>query len=68
VTQIFDCARSEGGCEPGEVIELAPTGVRVATSDGAITIKRVRNSTGQKISAAEWVAEAGIRIGDRLGR
>ena len=68
VTQIFDCALSEGGCEPGEIIEMAAAGVRVATRDGAITIKRVRNSTGAKISAAEWVAEAGIRTGDRLGR
>lgn len=68
VTQIFDCALSEGGCEPGEVLEIASAGVRVATADAAITIKRVRNSTGQKITAAEWVEEAGVRTGDRLGR
>jgi methionyl-tRNA formyltransferase len=68
VTQIFDCALSEGGCEPGEVLEIASAGVRVATADVTITIKRVRNSTGQKISAAEWVAEAGVRLGDRLGQ
>ncbi len=68
VTQIYDCALSEGGCEPGEIIDVAAAGVRVATSDGAITIKRVRNSTGKKISSAEWVAEAGLRTGDRLGR
>jgi hypothetical protein len=42
--------------------------VRVAAGSGAITIKRVRNSTGQKITAAEWVEEAGVRTGDRLGR
>ena len=42
--------------------------VSVATSDGAITIKRVRDSSGQKISAAEWAEAAGVRPGDRLGR
>lgn len=68
VTQIYDCVRSEGGCEPGEIIEVAAAGVRVATSDGAITVKRVRNSTGKKISSAEWVAEAGLRTGARLGQ
>jgi methionyl-tRNA formyltransferase len=68
VTQIFDCVPAAGGCEPGEVLEIASAGVRVAAGDGAITIKRVRNSTGQKITAAEWVEEAGVRTGDRLGQ
>ena len=68
VTQIFDCAPADGGCEPGEVLEIATPGVRVAAGRGAITIKRVRNSTGRKISAAEWVEEAGVRTGDRLGK
>lgn len=67
-TQIFDCAPSQGGRAPGEVIEVGAAGVRVATSDGAITIKRVRDSSGQKISAAEWAEAAGVRPGDRLGR
>jgi methionyl-tRNA formyltransferase len=68
VTQIYDCARAQGGCEPGEIIEVTAAGVRVATRDGAIVLKRVRNSSGQKISSAEWAAEAGLRTGDRLGR
>ncbi len=67
-TQIFDCAPSQGGRAPGEVIEVGAAGVRVATSDGAITIKRVRDSSGQKVSAAEWTEAAGVRPGDRLGR
>ncbi len=66
--QIFDCAPAQGGRAPGEVIEVGAAGVRVATSDGAITIKRVRDSGGQKISAAEWAEAAGVRPGDRLGR
>jgi methionyl-tRNA formyltransferase len=67
-TQVFDCSRAEGGGEPGQVMEVADAGVRVATRDGAITIKRVRTSAGRKISSAEWATEAGLRSGDRLGR
>jgi methionyl-tRNA formyltransferase len=66
-TQIYDSARSEGAGAPGEIIEVAPAGVRVAAGDGAITVKRVR-SGGQKIAAAEWAVQAGLRVGDRLGK
>jgi methionyl-tRNA formyltransferase len=66
-TQIYDSARSEGAGGPGAIIEVAPAGVRVAVGDGAITLKRVR-SGGQKIAAAEWAAQAGLRVGDRLGK
>jgi methionyl-tRNA formyltransferase len=67
VTQIYDSVRSEGAGAPGEIIEVSAAGVRVAARDGAITVKRVR-SGGQKIAAAEWAAQAGLRTGDRLGK
>ena len=67
VTQIYDSARSEGAGAPGEIIEVAPAGVRVAAGGGVITLKRVR-SGGQKIAAAEWAAQTGLRVGDRLGQ
>lgn len=65
--QIYDSGRSEGDGAPGEIIEISAAGVRVAARGGAITIKRLR-AGGQKIAAAEWAAEAGLRTGDRLGR
>jgi methionyl-tRNA formyltransferase len=67
VAQIYDCCRSEGTGTPGEIMEVRAEGVRVAARDGAITLKRVRGS-GQKIAAAEWAAQAGLRVGNRLGR
>ncbi|HET6619285.1 MAG TPA: methionyl-tRNA formyltransferase [Dongiaceae bacterium] len=66
-TQIYDSVRSEGSGAPGAIIEAGPAGVRVAAGDGAITVKRVR-SGGQKIAAAEWAVQAGLRVGDRLGK
>lgn len=68
VVQIYDSARSEGNGAPGEIIEVAQAGLRVAARDGAIMIKRVRPGGGQKIASAEWAAQAGLRTGDRLGR
>ena len=64
--QIFDSARSEGRGAPGEILEVTPDGVRVAADGGAITLKRMRSGK-QKVTAAEWAAEAGLRAGDRLG-
>src|SRR5690606_26006298 len=66
--QIYDSARAAGEGAPGEILEVAPSGIRVAARDGAITIKRVRPKGGQKIAAAEWAAQAGLRAGDRLGQ
>ncbi len=67
-TQVYDCAPAPGAGAPGEVIEVSAAGVRVATGDGALTLKRVRSGAGQKIAAAEWAAQAGLAIGDRLGQ
>jgi methionyl-tRNA formyltransferase len=68
VVQIYDSAGAEGGGTPGEIIEVAAAGVRVAAREGAIMVKRVRPSGGQKIASAEWAAQAGLRTGDRLGQ
>jgi methionyl-tRNA formyltransferase len=68
VVQIYESAGAEGDGAPGEIIEVADAGVRVAAREGAIMIKRVRPSGGQKIASAEWAAQAGLRAGDRLGR
>jgi methionyl-tRNA formyltransferase len=68
IVQIYDSVLSAGDGAPGQIIEVAEAGLRVAASDGAITIKRVRPSGGKKIASAEWAAQAGLRAGDRLGQ
>src|SRR5690606_19664061 len=66
--QIYDSTRSSGDGAPGQILEVAESGVRIAAGDGAITVKRVRPKGGQKIAAAEWAGQAGLRAGDRLGQ
>lgn len=65
--QVYDSARSEGSGRPGEILEVVATGLRVAARGGAILIKRVRPQGGQKLAAAEWASQAGLRSGDHLG-
>jgi len=68
VVQIYDSARADGKGQPGEIIERAESGLRVAAGNDALLLKRVRAAGGQKIGASEWAAKAGLRVGDRLGQ
>ena len=61
---IYDSAKTKASGKPGEVVALDAAGMTVATSDGAILVKRVRAPGGQKIAAAEWAAGAGVKAGD----
>ncbi len=53
--------------EAGVVSEILEDGVVVAARGGAILIKRVRTEGHGKIPASEWIVQAGLRVGDRLG-
>jgi methionyl-tRNA formyltransferase len=63
---IFDSAKLSGGGTPGEIVAVGPDGIQVAAKDGRILIKRVRAPGGQKISAQEYAASAGLKPGDRF--
>lgn len=65
--QLYDAARLEGEGTPGLVVSVAPEGVTVQAQGGRILLKRVRPQGGGKIQAADWAAEAGIAVGQRLG-
>ena len=65
--QIFDSAKADGDGEPGEVVSVSDDGVSVQAKGGRIVVKRVRPKGGQKQSAAEWVAAAGVSAGTKLG-
>jgi methionyl-tRNA formyltransferase len=49
------------------VLGVSGDSVRVATADGAIAIKRVRPQGGGKVAVSDWVSEAGVKQGDKLG-
>jgi methionyl-tRNA formyltransferase len=63
---IFDSAKLAGGGTPGEIVSIGADGVQVAAKDGRILIKRVRAPGGQKISAQEYAASAGLKAGDHF--
>ena len=66
VLQIFDSALCDGDGAPGEVLEIGDNGFRVAATGGAILVKRVR-ADGKKVTAHEYAADTGLKVGDKLG-
>jgi methionyl-tRNA formyltransferase len=66
--QIFDSRRSDSiSGAPGEVVAIDDGGISVAASGGGILIQRVRPEGGDKISAADYVAQSGLTVGTRFG-
>ncbi len=62
--KIFDCHKSAAiRGTPGSVIEISDDGINVATANGEVVIKRVRDTAG-KISALEFVEQSGLKCGD----
>ena len=65
---IFDSVRvaEARSVQPGEITRIGDEGVRVATADAQILVKRVRPEGSKKVSAVEWAGAAGLREGSRL--
>ena len=58
---------SEGASgAPGEIIAIDDDSFSIAGSGGAIVVQRVRSGK-DKFSAAEFVAQAGVKPGDIVG-
>ncbi len=67
--KILDCERRalSGPEAPGTITEIAEDGFLVAANGGSLFVKRVQPAGAAKSGAAEFVASAGIKVGDRLG-
>lgn len=66
--QIFDSAKLQGGDgTPGEVTAISDASFTVAAKAGQIEVKRVRPAGGGKVAAGDYIAESGLKVGDRLG-
>jgi methionyl-tRNA formyltransferase len=52
---------------PGEVVAVDDTGLTIAANDGQIQATRLRPEGGQKVAAAAFAKNAGLRPGVRLG-
>lgn len=65
--QLFDSARQDGAQgAPGEVLAADEEGFTVAAGEGAVRVRRVRPEKAKKIPAGEYIAETGLKPGDRL--
>jgi methionyl-tRNA formyltransferase len=53
---------------PGEVVLVTGEGFMVTCADGSIMVRQVRPAASEKISAADFARNAGLKKGDRLGR
>ena len=67
--KIFDSEliKSAPAGAPGEVISISEEGFTVACRGGSILVKRVQPAGSGKLSAAEFIKNAGLKKGDRLG-
>jgi methionyl-tRNA formyltransferase len=65
--KIFDSAPGNDAGKPGEVVSVSDSGVGVAAGDGSILVKRMRAAGGKKVTAAEYVSETGLKVGDIFG-
>ena len=64
--KLFDSRKADASGAAGEVLSIDDDGAVVATGDGAIRVMKVR-AGGGKQTAAEYAAEAGLAVGDKLG-
>jgi len=55
------------GGKMGQVMDVDGESFTVACADGRIRVLRVRAEGGQKVTAGEFAAGGGVKIGDRLG-
>ncbi len=60
-------ARRQRPAGARHVTGIAEDGFLVAANGGSIFVKRVQPAGAAKLSAADFVASAGMRVGDRLG-
>jgi methionyl-tRNA formyltransferase len=67
--RILDCEKRSvsGPKAPGTVTQITDDGFLVAANGGSLFVKRVQPAGAAKLSAAEFVASAGLKVGDRLG-
>ena len=66
--QIFDSRRLDNVAgAPGEIVAIEDNGIAVAASGGGILVQRVRPEGGDKIPAADFVANTGLAVGEKFG-
>ena len=60
-------AGEDTGRPGGEVVGIDEDGFTVAATGGSLTVRRVKPADGKKLSAHEWAAAVGLKVGDHFG-
>ena len=63
---IYDSAKVMGDGAPGAILAIGADGITIAAHGGAILARRVKAPDGTKISASDYAAQAGLKVGDRF--
>ncbi|MGI9515072.1 MAG: methionyl-tRNA formyltransferase, partial [Anderseniella sp.] len=64
---IFDCRMGDAvDGEPGMVTSAGDDGLVIALNGGSLQLQRVRPKGGKKVTSADYAAESGLAVGDRL--
>jgi methionyl-tRNA formyltransferase len=61
ITEYFKQSR------PGEILQIIPQGMIIATADGCIIAEKLQIEAGKKISALDFVKATGILVGEIIG-
>lgn len=67
VVKILAASATDGGGEPGTVIEVGDRWFDVAASEGAVRVLEVGPEGRPRMDAGSWLRGVGLVIGERLG-
>ncbi len=67
--KVFDCQKLPGSGRqaPGTVLQVTSESLLVAANGGTLLVTRVQPAGAAKMTIEEFVAAAGLKVGDRLG-
>lgn len=66
--QIFDSQLDESASgEPGEIIDISNDSMTIAAGNGAVVVTRVRPDGSGKMTAGEFIEDARVTSGSKLG-
>jgi methionyl-tRNA formyltransferase len=61
---VFDSSKVPGDGISGKIVGIGTDGFEVQCIGGRVLVKRVRPAGGDKQAASEWIATAGLSVGD----
>lgn len=64
--KLFRARAADGSGEPGQVLAIDASGMRVACGDGSVVIREIQAAGRKRMAVAQFAAGRGIAVGDLL--